>query len=79
MVIPALSLFAGSPGQDMPFFHHLSLCTHLPPGRFVEDLPESTQEKIEAYTKQYYSHFQPFEERERKIAPSSESEPLKVF
>ncbi|CCL99238.1 uncharacterized protein FIBRA_01253 [Fibroporia radiculosa] len=40
-VVPALSLFAGSPG------------------RFVEDLPESTQEMVEALTKQYYTRFQP--------------------
>lgn len=40
-VIPALSLFAGSPG------------------RFAEDLPESTQELVEAMTKRYYTRFQP--------------------
>ncbi|KAG5647068.1 hypothetical protein DXG03_001438 [Asterophora parasitica] len=42
-VIPALSLFAGSPG------------------RFVEDLPESTQEIVEAQTKQFYTRFQPLD------------------
>ncbi|KAJ3823502.1 dynactin subunit p25 [Lentinula raphanica] len=42
-VIPALSLFAGSPG------------------RFVEDLPESTQDIVEVHTKQYYSRFQPLD------------------
>lgn len=31
------------------------------PGRFVEDLPESTQEIVEAYTKQYYTRFQPLD------------------
>lgn len=40
-VIPALSLFGGSPGH------------------FVEDLPESTQEMVEAMTKQHYTRFQP--------------------
>ncbi|KAJ2928606.1 hypothetical protein H1R20_g8463, partial [Candolleomyces eurysporus] len=29
------------------------------PGQFVEDLPESTQDNIEAYTKSYYARFQP--------------------
>lgn len=28
-------------------------------GRFVEDLPESTQEMVEAATKTYYTRFQP--------------------
>ncbi|KAF8963667.1 trimeric LpxA-like protein [Flammula alnicola] len=42
-VVPALSLFAGSPG------------------RFSEDLPESTQEMVEAQTKQYYTRFQPLD------------------
>lgn len=28
-------------------------------GQFVEDLPESTQEMVEAQTKQYYLRFQP--------------------
>ncbi|PVF93545.1 putative dynactin Arp1 p25 subunit RO12 [Serendipita vermifera] len=31
------------------------------PGQFVEDLPETTQELIEAHTKLYYSRFQPAE------------------
>ncbi|KAF9243238.1 dynactin, subunit p25 [Melanogaster broomeanus] len=31
------------------------------PGRFVEDLPESTQEMVEAQTKQYYTRFQPLD------------------
>lgn len=31
----------------------------LSTGRFVEDLPESTQEMVEAQTKQYYTRFQP--------------------
>lgn len=30
-------------------------------GRFVEDLPESTQEMVESQTKQYYSRFQPLD------------------
>lgn len=62
-VIPALSLFTGSPGQDT-----LSLrlaVSHFFPGRFLEDLPESTQEMVEAHTKSYYSRFQPFEVRDR--------------
>ena len=29
------------------------------PGKFVEDLPESTQELVEAFTKQFYTRFQP--------------------
>jgi len=32
------------------------------PGQFIEDLPESTQEVIEAYTKQFYNRFQALEE-----------------
>lgn len=28
-------------------------------GRFAEDLPESTQEMMEAMTKQHYTSFQP--------------------
>ncbi|KZW00581.1 dynactin, subunit p25 [Exidia glandulosa HHB12029] len=31
------------------------------PGRFVEDLPETTQELVEMQTKQYYQRFQPVE------------------
>ena len=31
------------------------------PGRFVEDLPETTQELVEMQTKQYYQRFQPIE------------------
>jgi len=31
------------------------------PGCFVEDLPESTQEIVESYTKHYYTRFQPLE------------------
>ena len=32
-----------------------------PLGEFIEDLPESTQEIIEAETKGYYNRFQPLE------------------
>ena len=31
------------------------------PGQFVSDLPESTQEVMEAETKAYYKRFQPIE------------------
>ncbi|KAI9568872.1 trimeric LpxA-like protein [Boletus coccyginus] len=31
------------------------------PGRFSRDLPESTQEMVEAQTKQYYTRFQPLD------------------
>jgi dynactin 5 len=31
-------------------------------GKFTEDLPESTQEMVELYTKQYYKRFQPLEQ-----------------
>jgi dynactin-5 len=31
------------------------------PGRFVEYLPESTQELVEGYTKKHYSLFQPLD------------------
>ena len=31
------------------------------PGQFVNDLPESTQELFEAYTKSYYVRFQALE------------------
>jgi dynactin 5 len=30
-------------------------------GQFLEDLPESTQELVEAQTKAYYNRFQPIE------------------
>lgn len=30
-------------------------------GQFVDDLPENTQEMIEAYTKLYYNRFLPSE------------------
>lgn len=57
-VVPALALFSGSPGALLP------TRVDLPSdgqwlGQFVEDLPESTQEMIEAYTKSYYTRFQP--------------------
>jgi dynactin-5 len=32
------------------------------PGEYVEDLPESIQELVEAYTKNYYSQYQPLEQ-----------------
>ena len=56
-VVPALSLFAGSPG--MSYYYHFTPLLTLSTGRFVEDLPESTQEMVEAQTKQYYTRFQP--------------------
>lgn len=59
-VIPALALFAGSPGLLL-FRHCHSLFELINLGRFVEDLPESTQEIVEAQTKQYYTRFQPLE------------------
>jgi len=33
------------------------------PGRFVDDLPETTQERVDSATKQYYAHFLPTPER----------------
>ncbi|KAJ3536358.1 hypothetical protein NM688_g6849 [Phlebia brevispora] len=33
------------------------------PGRFIEDLPESTQEIMEAMTKSHYTRFQPYPEK----------------
>ena len=56
-VVPALSLFAGSPG--IPYRYYPTSMLTLSTGRFVEDLPESTQEMVEAQTKQYYTRFQP--------------------
>lgn len=35
---------------------------HFFAGQFIEDLPESTQEVVEAYTKQFYNRFQALEE-----------------
>ncbi|KAH0829089.1 trimeric LpxA-like protein [Lanmaoa asiatica] len=60
-VIPALALFAGSPGlrQFLARGQLFRLRKHS--GRFVEDLPESTQEMVEAQTKQYYTRFQPLD------------------
>jgi dynactin 5 len=57
-VIPALSLFAGSPGKYHLQTSHL-ITNGMNTGSFVEDLPESTQEMVEAMTKQYYTSFQP--------------------
>ncbi|EJD07275.1 dynactin, subunit p25 [Fomitiporia mediterranea MF3/22] len=45
------------PGCVVPALAHFSGA----PGQFVEDLPESTQEVIEAETKSYYDRFQPLE------------------
>ena len=57
-VVPALALFSGSPGLVSP--PAPSDCSNLDlTGRFCEDLPESTQEMVEAQTKQYYTRFQP--------------------
>ncbi|KIJ65964.1 hypothetical protein HYDPIDRAFT_87875 [Hydnomerulius pinastri MD-312] len=39
----------------------LALFAGSPAGRFVEDLPESTQEMVESQTKQYYTRFQPLD------------------
>lgn len=57
-VIPALTLFAGSPGEYATLSIHL-IISPKSQGRFVEDLPESTQELVEAMTKQHYTRFQP--------------------
>lgn len=63
-VIPALTHFAGSPGVYIPCIsdkiNNALLCVA---GRFVDDLPESTQEIVEAFTKRYYTRFQPLPER----------------
>jgi len=58
-VIPALSLFSGSPGLFVFLIYPLRTVTSRLIGRFIEDLPESTQEIIEAQTKQFYTRFQP--------------------
>ena len=58
-VIPALALFAGSPGKLGRPRAPCSVPTILHTGRFIEDLPESTPEMVEAQTKQYYTRFQP--------------------
>ena len=60
-VIPAMALFSGSPGN---YVHSNSDLTHIltwlsGEAQFVEDLPESTQEMVEAHTKGYYTRFQP--------------------
>lgn len=59
-VIPALSLFSGSPGGYIS-----RLCSpyliNIVIGRFIEDLPESMQELVESQTKQYYTRFQPLD------------------
>lgn len=58
-VVPALSLFSGSPGN---IFMNLVLFSEtFYKGQFMEDLPETTQEVVEAYTKLYYNRFQPAE------------------
>jgi dynactin 5 len=61
-VIPALTRFAGSPGAQRGITKKkLSTSCSLDIGHFVEDLPESTQEVVEAHTKSYYARFQPAE------------------
>ncbi len=62
IVIPALTLFAGSPGalHRVAKKNSSNLCS-LDIGHFVEDLPESTQEVVEAHNKSYYARFQPTE------------------
>jgi dynactin 5 len=60
-VIPALTLFAGSPGAQPGITKKKSTSCSLDIGHFVEDLPESTQEVVEAHTKSYYARFQPAE------------------
>ena len=45
------------PNSVVPALAHFSGS----PGQFIEDLPESTQELVEAQTKQYYNRFQPLE------------------
>lgn len=59
-VVPALALFSGSPGSAHSGFHALLYST-IVTGQFMEDLPESTQEIVEAQTKQFYTRFQPLE------------------
>ena len=59
-VVPALALFAGSPGACIGTGMSFSVpLTDRHSGRFVEDLPESTQEMVEAHTKGFYTRFQP--------------------
>ncbi|KLO07244.1 dynactin, subunit p25 [Schizopora paradoxa] len=45
------------PNSVVPALAHMSGW----PAQFIEDLPESTEENIEAQTKQYYNRFQPVE------------------
>ena len=58
-VVPALALFAGSPGTSSELPLHPTCSPDVCPGRFIEDLPASTPEIVEAQTKQYYTRFQP--------------------
>lgn len=55
-VVPALSLFSGSPGMCL---RADSLHADSSSGQFIEDLSETTQELVEAYTKLYYNRFLP--------------------
>jgi dynactin-5 len=62
-VIPALTLFSGSPGEAVLYTRvpeNYDLTTTIL-GHFIEDLPESTQEVVEARTKSYYTRFQAVE------------------
>ncbi len=60
-VIPALTLFTDSPGTRHRITKKMPTSYSLDIGHFVEDLPESTQEVVEAHTKSYYARFQPAE------------------
>lgn len=57
-VVPTLACFGGSPGQNHASSTTLRHFADISLGHFIEDLPESTQEIVEARTKQYYTRFQ---------------------
>lgn len=65
-VVPALALFSGSPGRytcPYPLVYDVCLQIRIASGHFIEELPETTQERVESTTKQYYTRFVPAPER----------------
>ena len=62
-VVPALAVFCGSPGLFQTGAYIPEVNKRAVPGRFVKELSESTPERVEAMTKQYYNRFVPTQDR----------------
>ena len=62
-VVPTVAVFRGSPGLFQIGAHIPEADRRAVTGRFLKELSESTLERVEATTKQYYNRFFPTQDR----------------